>query len=86
MTTIPVLRKDFIISEYQVLESAAMGADAILLIVRILTLEQLTRYLDLCRELNLEALVEVHSVGRCQQNIENRCQTDRYQQPGSFHI
>ena len=62
VTTIPVLRKDFIISEYQVLESAAMGADAILLISRILTLEQLTRYLDLCRELNMEALMEVHSV------------------------
>jgi indole-3-glycerol phosphate synthase len=61
VTAIPVLRKDFIISEYQVLESAAMGADAILLIVRILTLEQITRYLALCRELNLEALVEVHS-------------------------
>lgn len=62
VTEIPVLRKDFIISEYQVLESAAMGADAILLIVRILTLEQLSRYLALCRDLNLEALVEVHSV------------------------
>ena len=61
VTTIPVLRKDFIISEYQVLESAAMGADAILLIVRILTLDQLTRYLDLCRDLKLEALVEVHN-------------------------
>lgn len=69
-TTIPVLRKDFIISEYQVLESAAMGADAILLIVRILTLEQLTRYLALCRKLALEALVEVHSaedVGKASQ-------------------
>ena len=60
-TTIPVLRKDFVISEYQVLESAAMGADAILLIVRILTPDQLTRYLALCRDLNLEALVEVHN-------------------------
>ena len=59
---IPVLRKDFIISEYQVLASAAMGADAVLLIVRILTLDQLIRYLGLCRELNLEALVEVYSV------------------------
>ena len=58
---IPVLRKDFIISEYQVLASAAMGADAVLLIVRILTLDQLFRYLDLCRELDLEALVEVYS-------------------------
>ena len=61
VASIPVLRKDFIISEYQVLESAAMGADAILLIVRILTKEKLQRYLELCRELNLEALVEVHT-------------------------
>ena len=61
VVTIPVLRKDFIISEYQVLESATMGADAILLIVRLLTVEKLQRYLDLCRALNLEALVEVHS-------------------------
>ena len=61
VTAIPVLRKDFIISEYQIVASAAMGADAILLIVRILTRDQLTRYLDLCKELNLEALVEVHS-------------------------
>jgi indole-3-glycerol phosphate synthase len=72
VTTIPVLRKDFIISEYQVLESAAMGADAILLIVRILTLNQLTRYLDLCRELNLEALVEVHSL----EDVEKTLKTD----------
>lgn len=72
VTTIPVLRKDFIISEYQVLESAAMGADAILLIVRILTLAQLTRYLDLARELNLEALVEVYSL----EDVSKTLQTD----------
>ena len=61
VVAIPVLRKDFIISEYQIVASAAMGADAILLIVRVLTRDQLVRYLDLCKELNLEALVEVHS-------------------------
>jgi indole-3-glycerol phosphate synthase len=71
-TTIPILRKDFIISEYQVLESAAMGADAILLIVRILTLEQLTRYIDLCRELSMEALVEVYSL----EDISKTLRTD----------
>jgi len=59
--SIPILRKDFIISEYQLVASAAMGADAVLLIVRILTREKLQRYLNLCGELNLEALVEVHS-------------------------
>lgn len=61
VTTIPILRKDFIVSSYQVIESAAMGADAILLIVRILTLDQIQEYLSLCNQLNLDALVEVHS-------------------------
>jgi indole-3-glycerol phosphate synthase len=59
--SLPVLRKDFIISPYQVFETAAMGADAVLLIVRALTREMLKDLLDLCRELRLDALVEVHS-------------------------
>jgi indole-3-glycerol phosphate synthase len=58
---LPVLRKDFIISTYQIYESRAFGADAILLIARILTPQQLRKYLALCRELNMTALVEVHS-------------------------
>lgn len=57
---IPVLRKDFTISDYQIYEAAAFGADAVLLIVRILTDAQIAEYLDICRELNLTALVEVH--------------------------
>jgi indole-3-glycerol phosphate synthase len=60
-TSLPVLRKDFLISAYQIFESAAMGADAVLLIVRILSLEQLKDYLSLCNELTLDALVEIHS-------------------------
>ena len=60
-TTLPVLRKDFLISSYQIFESAVMEADAVLLIVRILDLQQLKDYLSLCNELKLDALVEVHS-------------------------
>jgi len=60
-TTLPVLRKDFTISSYQIYETAAMGADAALLIVRILSLNQLKDYLVLCDEINLDALVEVNS-------------------------
>lgn len=60
---LPVLRKDFIVSSYQVYESVALGADAILLIVRILSERQLRDYLDLSRELHVGALVEVHSEG-----------------------
>jgi indole-3-glycerol phosphate synthase len=59
--TLPVLRKDFVLSTYQVFETAAMGADAVLLIVRALSREGLKDLIDLCRELQLDALVEVHS-------------------------
>jgi indole-3-glycerol phosphate synthase len=57
---LPVLRKDFIIDEAQVLESARLGADAVLLIARLLSEGQLRDFLAVCRELQLEALVEVH--------------------------
>lgn len=59
--SLPVLRKEFIISEYQIYESAAHEADAVLLIARILSTAQIEAYLALCRELGLDALVEVHS-------------------------
>ncbi len=59
---LPVLRKDFVVSEYQLYEAACWGADAVLLIVRALEPEQLTAYLKLCKELKLDALVEVHSL------------------------
>jgi indole-3-glycerol phosphate synthase len=59
--TIPVLRKDFIIDEYQIYESAVWGADAILLISRILTQEQLGRFYHVARELGMDVLVEVHN-------------------------
>jgi indole-3-glycerol phosphate synthase len=61
--SLPVLRKDFIILPYQIYETVAMGADAVLLIVRALSREMLKELLDLCHELRLDALVEVHSEG-----------------------
>ncbi len=60
-TSLPVLRKDFLISSYQIYESSAIGADAVLLIVRILSARQLSDYLSLCNELDLDALVEINS-------------------------
>jgi indole-3-glycerol phosphate synthase len=57
---IPLLRKDFIIDERQILEAIEWGADAILLIVAILTDEQLTRFHSLATEAGLAVLVEVH--------------------------
>jgi indole-3-glycerol phosphate synthase len=57
---LPVLRKEFIIDPYQVYETRAIGADALLLIAAILTEEQLRDYLTLAGSLDLAALVEVH--------------------------
>jgi indole-3-glycerol phosphate synthase len=58
---LPLLRKDFIISDYQVYQSRALGADAVLLIAAILAPGQLEDYLGLAGDLGLCALVEVHT-------------------------
>lgn len=58
--SVPVLRKDFVVTEYQIYEARAHGADIILLIVAALTDEELTRFLALTEELGMTALVEVH--------------------------
>jgi len=60
-SSLPMLRKDFMISSYQFYESCLLGADAVLLIARILTKTQLKDYLDLSKELNLDAMVEINS-------------------------
>ena len=60
VTELPVLRKDFIVDRYQLYESAAAGADAILLIVAALDPDHLYELLREARALDLDALVEVH--------------------------
>lgn len=59
--TLPVLRKDFIVTEYQLHESAAFGADAVLLIVGALDDATLRTLLERAASLRLDALVEVHT-------------------------
>ena len=68
--SVPILRKDFIIDEIQVRESYYYGADAILLIARILTVEQLKDMIDLCREMKLTPLTEVHDMEDLDKAIE----------------
>jgi indole-3-glycerol phosphate synthase len=58
--SLPVLRKDFIVNEYQVYQSRAMGADAILLIASALTLNQMKSLEKLAHKLGMDVLVEVH--------------------------
>ena len=57
---LPVLRKDFIVDEYQIYQARAMGADAILLIAAALTLKQMQAFETLAHSLGMAVLVEVH--------------------------
>ena len=59
--TLPLLRKDFIIDEYQIYESIYRGADAILLIANILTENELEHFHKTAKELGMDILVEVHN-------------------------
>lgn len=58
---IPVLRKDFILDEYQIYESKLIGADAVLLICAFLDTDRLKKYIKICDELGMSALVEAHT-------------------------
>ncbi|MEI6632870.1 MAG: indole-3-glycerol phosphate synthase TrpC [Chlamydiota bacterium] len=58
--SIPVLRKDFIVDEYQVYESAAAGADAVLIIARLLPAQEVANLVGLCYTLGISPLVEIH--------------------------
>lgn len=66
---LPLLRKDFIIEPYQVYQSRACGADALLLIAAILSQEQLKELLLLSHSLGLKCLVEVHNEGEVEQAL-----------------
>ncbi len=59
---IPVLCKDFIIDEYQIYEASVAGADAILLIASCLSIEQINRFMDIAQTLQMDCLVETHSM------------------------
>ncbi|MBU0628345.1 MAG: indole-3-glycerol phosphate synthase TrpC, partial [Nanoarchaeota archaeon] len=61
LTNKPLLRKDFIIDEYQVYESRFYGADAILLIAAILSQNQINKFIEIAKKYKMRCLVEVHT-------------------------
>lgn len=67
--SLPMLRKDFTVDEYQIYQAKIIGADAILLICSILETAALEKFLNLCNELNLDALVETHDATEIQSAI-----------------
>lgn len=71
VTDLPIVRKDFVVDEHQVLEARAYGADAVLLIVAALEAARLQSLLRLTRELGMEALVEVHSEAEVDAALES---------------
>jgi len=68
--SIPVLRKDFMVDEYQFLEARAHGADIVLLIVAALSKSQLKDFYDLATELGMATLVEVHTAQELESAME----------------
>ena len=67
---LPVLRKDFIVTEFQVIESRILGADLILLIVAALSKSQLLDFYQLSTELGMDVLVEVHDLAEAEKALE----------------
>lgn len=70
-TSLPILRKDFVVDPYQLYEAAASGADAVLLIVRALDDETLARLIGVAAELDLDCLVEVHDAAELERVLEH---------------
>lgn len=58
-SNLPILQKDFVINDFQIEESRRLGADALLIIARIVNVDQLKRFVKLCREKSLEPVVEI---------------------------
>ena len=68
--SIPVLRKDFTVCEYQIYEARLLGASAVLLICSLLDTQTLKKYIDICTSLGMSALVEAHDEAEIKSALE----------------
>ncbi|AWU43818.1 indole-3-glycerol phosphate synthase TrpC [Blattabacterium sp. (Cryptocercus kyebangensis)] len=71
IVTSPLLRKDFIIDEYQIIESKSMGADVILLIAGILSKKEINNFSILSKKIGLEVIVEIHNENEMDKLTDN---------------
>lgn len=68
----PILRKDFMVDEYQVLEAKSLGADVILLIAAVLEKSEIIKLGELAQSLGMEVLLEVHNQGELERSITDK--------------
>lgn len=68
--SLPMIRKDFTIDEYQIYQAKVMGADAVLLICALLDTETIAKYIKICDDLGITALVETHNIEEIQSAIK----------------
>lgn len=69
--SLPMLRKDFTVDEYQLYEAKCLGADAVLLICALLDTSTIARYLEICNQLGLSALVETHNADEINSAVQS---------------
>ena len=74
LTSLPILCKDFVIDERQILELRYYGADAVLLITSILSKEQIDRFIGVAREYSMDCLVEVHTEEELKKVLETKAE------------
>jgi len=70
----PILRKDFIVDEYQIIESKSIGADAILLIAKMLSPNEIQNFIEVAHSLKLEVLLETHSEHEIKEHLETKAE------------
>lgn len=70
ITHMPILRKDFITSEFEIYEAKILGASAVLLIAAVLSVEDMIKYIGICNKLGLDALVESHTLEEVEKSLE----------------
>ncbi len=69
-TKLPMIRKDFVVDEYQLYQAKTLGADAVLLICALLDTETIRYYLGICEQLQMDALVETHDADEIRSAVE----------------